>query len=341
MKITLLMPVFNGSGTLQCALKSIYNAMVPGINLEILFLDDNPVNFVEEINKTYLILKNCEITFQYFKSSSNLGYSEAMQFLYRKTNDNSGVIVYFAQDDLMSRDYFKNLIIAYTDGAKFTSRSFGMFNIHPENIVREMPQLKINSLFKISELEPSKLRIFMFSLSQLSGLSFSRKDATLEIGNDTFTAHIYPLISVALKSYGRYFDDYQVLCRTESSQTIFKKKIYNPPPTLQWVKLLKSTFKDERKILEIMLHDRARNYDGLYQILQYSGRIACYTELLAMISTDCKILFNPLTYIWAFLILLPKVLIKQIAVLYKYKVLRSQLITRNLKENLIKFTIQK
>jgi hypothetical protein len=263
-----------------------------------------------------------------------------MQFLYNKTDDKSGVIVYFAQDDLMSKDFFKNLVFAYSNGSKFTSRSFGMFNKNPQNIVREMPKLNIDTTFRVLDLDPEKLKIFMFSLSQLSGLSFSRKVATLEIGDETFTAHIYPIISVALHHYGIYFDDYQVLCRTESSQTTFKKKIYTPPPTLQWIKLICTVFKDYPHIRKVMIEDKARNYDGLYQILQYSGRMACLKEILIMISSDSKILLNPLTYAWVLLILFPKPLSRFIAKFRKNYVLTNQLKNRNLKFNLQNFNIK-
>jgi hypothetical protein len=339
MKFTLLMPVYKGSTTLCDALDSIHQAAIPEANIELLLLDDNPPDLIDEINNTIKILRKFNLNYQYFKSSHNLGYSAAIKFLYHKTNNESGVIVYFAQDDIMSKEYFRNLLDAYSNGANFTSRSFGMFNNFPNNIIREIPALNHKSFFKVSDLEPKKLRIFMFSLSQLSGLSFLRKEASLDIGDDTFTAHIYPIISVALKHKGKYFDDYQVLCRTESSQTTFKKKIYSPPPTLQWVNLIRTTFTDNPYGMKIMINDRARNYDGLYQIVQYSSRIACYHELLAMISTDPKILFNPMTYLWAFLILLPRKFIRWIGDLYKCYSLKKLLNSRNLKQNLEKFHI--
>jgi hypothetical protein len=119
----------------------------------------------------------------------------------------------------------------------------------------------------------------------------------------------------------------------------FKQKIYSPPPTLQWVNLIRTTFTDNPYGMKIMINDRARNYDGLYQIVQYSSRIACYHELLAMISTDPKILFNPMTYLWAFLILLPRKFIRWIGDLYKCYTLKKLLNSRNLKQNLEKFHI--
>ena len=315
MKFSILLPIYCGSNTLGDALESIRSALIDEITLTVFVLDDNhPNNFVE-ISKTYQILRESKLNIDYNKSCQNLGYSSAMNFLYSKVS--SGVVVYFAQDDLLSKNFFSQLLYAYSNGACFTSRSFGMFEHTPKNIVREMPPLHIPGLFSLLDLNENQLRVFMFSLSQLSGLSFLKNFSILKIHSHTFTAHIYPLISVALNHPGIYFDDYQVLCRIETSQTKFAKKIYTPPPTSQWMDMINSIFPLDSIQNNWMRIDRSKNFDGLNQILLYSGRTSFFKEIIIMMKINPYIILNINIYIWLILQFFPKKIILIIGNLVK------------------------
>lgn len=336
-KFNILLPIYCGSKTLPQALFSIKNALIKDVILTLYVLDDNYPSNIVEIKETLDILENSGLNFKYTKSNINLGYSNAMSFLYSKVD--SGIVVYFAQDDLLSQNFFSEHIHAYSIGASFTSRSFGMFLGSPSNVIREMPPLGIKSIFNLFELSEFQLKTFMFSLSQLSGLSFLKDHAHLNIHPDTFTAHIYPILSVALNHPGYYFDDYQVLCRIESSQTLFSKKIYTPPPTSQWMTLIATIFPANSLQFKWMKIDRSKNFVGLNQILLYSGRYAFFKELFVMIQLNPLILLNFNSYIWIFLALLPKRVVfflSSLAKLFLFKISHN---SKNYRKSLDNFSL--
>ena len=328
MDLEILLPIFKQADIVEATLNSVKRALISDVAVTLTVLDDNYPEDQVEIKATREILSSYEnlMSINYEKSESNLGYVEAMRNLYRRSSNEH--IMYLAGDDLINRKFFVNIVQAYQAGAMFTSRSFYMFENNPTNITRMVPPMwDSNGLFELNSLSPRDLDILMFSLSQLSGLTFNKSLVNEGIGPHVFTAHVYPVIEIAQVAPGYYFNEPQIMCRQESSQTRFIKKIYEPSPTVQWKTLIDTKVKD-KNLTKIMSARYANNFVGLNQIFLYSGRWKALLELREMAKIDRSILCNFRILLVFILLFLPRKIVRIIsnkAKIIGYIRLRKQL----------------
>jgi len=323
-RFEVIIPTYKGSKLLPDSLASLRRSIGTKPNVIVHICDDNNVEDVEEINATYAAVQAAQIgNLRYYKNENNLGYSMTMIRLHSEASIGS-VVVYFAQDDLLHVDYFNRLTSAYDANCLYTSRAFSMFVNHKENVVRTVPPISCDQAFHLTELSENDIRTLFFSLSQLSGLSHKKlAESSIEC-QDTFTCHMYPIVDLMRSGKGLYINDNMVLCRIESSQTIFKKTIYHPSPTTQWLSLIDTYFHQGSVINRIMRKDRARNFDGLNQIIKYSGRLDFYQEIMVMVKADYLILFDLRLYLWIFLSLMPFAAITVVGNIWKAYLLWRQ-----------------
>lgn len=306
MNLEILLPIFKQSNIIEATLDSLKRALIPDVAVTLTVLDDNYPEDQLEIKATCEILSSYEnlLPINYEKSESNLGYVEAMRNLYRRSSNDH--IMYLAGDDLINKRFFANIVKAYQAGAMFTSRSFYMFENNLTNITRMVPPMwDSNGLFKLNSLSARDLDVLMFSLSQLSGLTFNKSLVSKGIGPHVFTAHVYPLMEIAQVAPGYYFNEPQIMCRQESSQTRTVKKIYKPSPTKQWGALIESEV--QSSCIRALLKKRyAGNFVGLNQIFLYAGRREALTEIREMICLDKEALLNPKLFLALLLFFFPK-----------------------------------
>jgi hypothetical protein len=94
----------------------------------------------------------------------------------------------------------------------------------------------------------------------------------MDCHEETFPAHIYRFASITRKYKVVFLKDYTVAVRIASSQTRFKKSIYDISPTLSWVKMFNCVYPGKRykNAREAGIEQIATNFVGLVQLKNYS-----------------------------------------------------------------------
>jgi len=125
----------------------------------------------------------------------------------------------------------------------------------------------------VSILDGSReVKKFFESVGQLSGLVYRKSLVRLGFSPETFTAHIYPLAEITKHHRIVFLKDYTVAVRIASSQTRFKKSIYDISPTGSWVKTLNLVYREKRfqKVKEAAIDQISTHFVGLVQLKNYS-----------------------------------------------------------------------
>jgi hypothetical protein len=133
------------------------------------------------------------------------------------------------------------------------------------------------------------------SVGQLSGLAYRRKYMDIDFHEETFPAHIYPFASITKKYKVVYLKDYTVAVRIESSQTRFKKSIYDISPTESWVKMFNTVYREKKyeEVRKAGIEQMAKNYIGLVQLKNYSTFKNLLREILILIKLRPLNLLSP------------------------------------------------
>ncbi len=307
-KISILIPAFNGAQTIGDTLKSILSQNFS--EYEIIVNDDASSDDTEKIVKNFT-----DARIKFFKNDKNLGYPGNLEKSRQKA---FGSIIYLmGQDDILASQALKNTWEAFqTDpdiGA--VTRPYFWFDENISRPVRAKEQLNAekNEIVTIKD-NPAKIITIFETLDQLSGLAYRRKFIDRPFHPDIFPCHVYPFASIFKNHPVIFLKDYNVAVRISSSQSRKISSIYDKSPVLSWVEMFESIFFEPQLAVlkEYCIRNFvAKNYVGLVQIRNYSRYKNLWREIRYLLKYRWQNIFNPPFWFFSLgcLIMPPRILI--------------------------------
>lgn len=322
--ISVLMPTYNGAGTILQTIKSLSNQTFG--HFELIICDDKSSDQTLEIVKSF-----DDPRIKVFQNKDNLGYPKNLQRALSFAR--CEIVFLLAQDDILFEKALEKTYLIYSSQPEVyaITRPYFWFEKEmssPIRLKKRLPEqsdfedkiLNINDKFK-------DIVCFLSTLDQLSGLSFRNDKQIATFSEEIFPAHSIPLIKSLRDHKVAFLSEFNVAVRAESSQSRSLSSIYDTSPVETWTKVINELFpKDKYYDLNLYILNNfcARNFFGLIQIKNYSNKQLIYLirEIKAMIALDFKIIFNPIfVAIFFFLLFSPRSLSRKVTDLFKSKVL--------------------
>lgn len=309
------MPVYNGADFIGETLKSVLNQSFK--NYELIIVDDCSADNTAEIIKIFN-----DKRIKYYKNQKNLGYPKNLAKCFQKA---SGEIIFLmAQDDILAKNAFLkiNHIFSKMPVIGAVTRPYFWFDQAINQPVRAKEQLNTNQDEIITIKDDFKRIVAVFkTLDQLSGLAFRKKYFNTPFGQDIFTCHVYPFVSIFKNHPVVFLKNYTVRVRIQSSQTRYLSTIYNKSPLQSWVDLFHSVFPEKKYVHlrnYLLKNFVANNYVGLVQIKNYGSFKNLLREIYLLLKYRPNNFFQPLFWFFTLLtLILPKFLLIPLTDWYK------------------------
>lgn len=316
------MPTYNGSSWIEETLKSILSQSFQ--NFEVIISDDCSKDKTLEVIKKF---KDKRI--RIYRNQKNLGYGKNLQVL--KKLAKGEILFLMGQDDILLKDALLKTYNAFLLGEEIgvVTRPYYWFNEDVKKPVRAIMPYDKNKDAVISIFDGKReVQKIFESVGQLSGLAYRRKYMDTDFHQETFPAHIYPFASITKKHKVVYLKDYTVAVRIESSQTRFKKSIYDISPTESWVKMFNSVYRERqyKEVREAGIEQMAKNFVGLVQLKNYSTFKNLSREIFILLKLRPANLLDPKFWFFSLgTILIPRKLLISLVDNYKNKILLRRL----------------
>jgi len=331
--VSVCMPLYKGSHVLEFALESLFKqGYYPH---EVILGDDNPIDLVNEILQTKLIVSKYEalLPIKYIKNTYNLGYPKNLQNLISLASGD--IIFLLAQDDILGEDALSKTIAAFdldTD-VGVVARPYFWFMDSIDYPVRDCPPYDRENDVVLSLMESRKAFLSVFasgSVGQLSGLAYRKKWITVPFHDDVFPAHIYPFAGIWRDHKCAFIKDYTVAVGIMNSQTRFVSSIYDSSPTETWLLMYRTIFADKKykQALKWGEEHITTNYMGFVQLKNYAKPGVLIREIKLFIRERPKNLINPI--FWFFVLgtlFIPRLILIPLVDLYKKKIHSKTLTT--------------
>lgn len=322
LKFSICMPTYNGSSWIEETLKSILSQSFQ--NFEVIISDDCSKDKTLEVIKKF---KDKRI--RIYRNQKNLGYGKNLQVL--KKLAKGEILFLMGQDDILLKDALLKTYNAFLLGEEIgvVTRPYYWFNEDVKKPVRAIMPYDKNKDAVISIFDGKReVQKIFESVGQLSGLAYRRKYMDTDFHQETFPAHIYPFASITKKHKVVYLKDYTVAVRIESSQTRFKKSIYDISPTESWVKMFNSVYRERqyKEVREAGIEQMAKNFVGLVQLKNYSTFKNLSREIFILLKLRPANLLDPKFWFFSLgTILIPRKLLISLVDNYKNKILLRRL----------------
>lgn len=322
LKFSICMPTYNGSSWIEETLKSILSQSFQ--NFEVIISDDCSKDKTLEVIKKF---KDKRI--RIYRNQKNLGYGKNLQVLRKLAKGE--ILFLMGQDDILLKDALLKTYNAFLLGEEIgvVTRPYYWFNEDVKKPVRAIMPYDKNKDAVISIFDGKReVQKIFESVGQLSGLAYRRKYMDTDFHQETFPAHIYPFASITKKHKVVYLKDYTVAVRIESSQTRFKKSIYDISPTESWVKMFNSVYRERqyKEVREAGIEQMAKNFVGLVQLKNYSTFKNLSREIFILLKLRPANLLDPKFWFFSLgTILIPRKLLISLVDNYKNKILLRRL----------------
>lgn len=322
LKFSICMPTYNGSSWIEETLKSILSQSFQ--NFEVIISDDCSKDKTLEVIKKF---KDKRI--RIYRNQKNLGYGKNLQVLRKLAKGE--ILFLMGQDDILLKDALLKTYNAFLLGKEIgvVTRPYYWFNEDVKKPVRAIMPYDKNKDAVISIFDGKReVQKIFESVGQLSGLAYRRKYMDTDFHQETFPAHIYPFASITKKHKVVYLKDYTVAVRIESSQTRFKKSIYDISPTESWVKMFNSVYRERqyKEVREAGIEQMAKNFVGLVQLKNYSTFKNLLREIFILLKLRPANLLDPKFWFFSLgTILIPRKLLISLVDNYKNKILLRRL----------------
>lgn len=322
LKFSICMPTYNGSLWVGETLRSILSQSFQ--DFEIIISDDCSKDNTLEVIKRF---KDKRIKIH--RNKKNLDYGRNLRVLRKLAKGD--VLFLMGQDDILLKDALLKTHNAFLldEDIGVVTRPYYWFNEDVRKPVRAIMPYDKNKDAVISILDGKReVQKIFESVGQLSGLAYRRKFMDMDFHEETFPAHIYPFASIAKKHKVVYLKDYTVAVRIESSQTRFKKSIYDISPTESWVKMFNTVYRDRKyeDVRKAGIDQMVKNFVGLVQLKNYSTFKNLLREVFILLRLRPVNLID--TKFWFFslgTILIPSRLLIFLVDNYKNKILSKRL----------------
>jgi glycosyltransferase involved in cell wall biosynthesis len=318
--ISIIIPTFNGSGTIKDTLESI--CAQGQEDIEVIISDDNSTDNTLEICQTF----KGRLKILIYESIKNEGYSKNIKKGFEKSNGDYAFLL--GQDDLIalrSFDLIRRLIEENPEVTCF-SRPYFWFETNPFRIVRQKQSLLSEKCIYLNVSNKSTFKAIANLISttdQLSGLIIKKSKISHTFHKDIFTSHVYPFTSAFLTGSALIIPYHFIAVRIESSQSRNVSWIYDKSPIKSWKAWLDTFFPRSEfpEIHSYLIKILIVNFGiGLLQIRNFSSKPFIYTlrEIKEMIKLRWKVLFDiRFISIFILVIFLPKNILRVVVDLTK------------------------
>src|SRR3989339_1723093 len=231
MKLSILLPTYNGSSTLKQTLQSILSQGFN--NFEIIVCDDGSTDNTVEIIKSFQ-----DERIKFFEFNENVGYAKNLQRCFDKAVGE--IIFLFAQDDILATEALQKTHDAFLLDSDIgaVTRPYFWFDKDIKKPVRAVLPLGKNQNKIVSIFDSAKsFNHVMWSAGQLSGLALKRELIKIPVGDECFTAHIYSFLNIFKNHKIVFLKDYTVAVSIPTSQSRTHSEIYDVAPTESWMKM--------------------------------------------------------------------------------------------------------
>lgn len=290
---SILLPAYKSEKIISETINSILNQTFA--DFELVIVDDNSPDKTVEVVRKY---QKKDKRIKLFQNKANLGYSGNLEKCRQKA---VGKYIYLmGNDDILSPFALEKTYNAFqldTDVGAVTRPFYCFENKDLNKPVRVfgLPYDKTKDrVIDISESRELFLSVYT-SVGQLSGLAMRRDWIEEPVHIDIFPAHAYPFYSVIKKHKVVHLKDWILAVRIFSSQTRSLSSIYDPSPTLTWIKMFNHIFKGKK-------YKKEKNWGidficqdciGLIQIKNYGTLKQLFTEFWVLLKYRKKNIINP------------------------------------------------
>ncbi|PJA91755.1 hypothetical protein CO134_03715 [Candidatus Kuenenbacteria bacterium CG_4_9_14_3_um_filter_39_14] len=326
MKISILIPTYNGSLTLKKTLASILSQGFS--DYEIIICDDGSADNTVEIIKSFQ-----DERIKLFGFKENVGYAKNLQRCFEKA---SGEIIFLmGQDDILAQGALQKTYDAFLldNNIGAVTRPYFWFDKDIKKPVRAVLPLDKNQNKIVSIFDSDKIfNQVMWSVGQLSGLALKREFIKIPVGDESrttgvrdecFTAHIYPFLNIFKNHKIVFLKDYTVAVSIPTSQSRTHSEIYDISPTESWMKMYRSVLADKKfeQPRQWGMRHMAKNFVGLVQIRNYGKYRYTLREIWLMIKYRWQNLFSPQFWFFSLLcVLTPRFILRKLTDWYKTKI---------------------
>jgi len=319
-KISVCIPVYNGSETILQTIQSVLTQTLK--DFELIIIDnassDNTVKLIESLKDDRLRL---------YKNLSNLGCGGNLNECIKKA---TGDFIFFVcADDLVDKNGLQKVYDAFRESEDIgvVMRPYYWFDedyLKPVRMTKQFERNEIVSLNSSHELIKDVLDLS----GQLSGIGFRKKYMNYFFSNEPFIETASMVIEILKSKNIIILKDNIVAVRIGHSNAN-SYSVYSKSPMLAWYNLTtralaKEEFKPLRKYL--IKNFIANNYIGLIQIKNFGSYQFLFREIWYLLKFRWYNIFN--FSFWFFVvgtIIIPRFILKKIVVLYKNKI-NSQLL---------------
>jgi glycosyltransferase involved in cell wall biosynthesis len=320
MKISILMPTYNGAKYLKQTLESLLHQDF----YELIICDDSSTDNTSEIVKKFN-----DDRIKFFSHDDNIGYPGNLNRCLEKA---SGEIIFLmGQDDILSENALQKIERAFVDpriGA--VTRPYFWFEKDISRPVRDKRGLNSgkDEIVSIDDSKEKVIRVFD-SLDQLSGLAYRREFMDKKFHLDIFPCHIYPFASIFFHHPIVFLCDYTVAVRIESSQSRSLSSIYDKSPLLSWVEMINDIYSGKENIRKYLIHDFvATNYIGLVQIRNFAECKYAWREIWYLLKFRWQNVYSGKFWFFSVgILILPRFVLKKLVDWYKINI-NSKILTK-------------
>jgi len=294
-KLDVVMPTYNGGNTILDTLNTIVSQSYKEFN--VIIYDDCSTDETVEIVRNF-----SDKRIKVYSSSENLGYPIAIKKAYALST--APLVFLMAQDDYLADSAIEDVVSFFdlNPGSGALTRPYYAFDKSIKKPIRYKKAIECkHTTYSIvsNKSDFSDIELMLSTLDQLSGLCLRRSAVKKDFGDNVFTSHVIPFLSVLDGHTIGFMNRYTIAVRVSSSQCISEKGIYDISPVWSWLKVVDVVFSDSRfkKInLDIKKKFVCSNWIGLFQIRNYSKKPYRYIfrEYWLMLKTQPLNLINPL-----------------------------------------------
>ena len=328
--VSICIPTYNSAKIIRPLLESLKKQSYQ--NVEIVISDDASSDETISIIRSFRFSK-----LRVQKNKHNLGYGRNLQQLEKLAK---GEIIYLmAHDDILINDGITKTVHAFCRDPQVgvVTRAYYWFDTDPTKPVRHIPPIDPRKGRNIDiKKTPLKIIPIIESVGQLSGLAY-RRDLFTHFHHEVFPAHIYPFMEILKRSSCVFLKDYTVAIGISVSQTRSKPKIYSVSPTLSWMKMFDTVFRETEfnSVRRIAKDHMLQNYLGLIQLKNYGQTpFILYREILVMLKLRWRNILSPAFWFFSLgTILTPRSLLRYLVDNYKAKLARPNIPEKQLKFN--------
>jgi glycosyltransferase involved in cell wall biosynthesis len=266
-ELSVLIPSYKGATLLRETLDSIVNQTV-NFSWEIVICNDGSGDLTPDF------FHGISIPLFVIEFHDNIGYPGNLQRCF--DHGRGDYLMLLGQDDIVAPGYLQRVVDEFRRSPEIgaVTRSYYWFMISPTDPVRakKIPSSPSNQSTDVTCRSPySDWRLLVDSLDQLSGLTFRKSDIRRGVGDEIFTAHIWPFMDIASRRGARYLHCYPIAVRIDSSQSRHVSSIYAVSPASSWIRLIKH-YSGLSPSIANLRRFIGENHIGLLQIRNYSDR---------------------------------------------------------------------